>query len=166
MLYRVNRLDTFEDILYRVVDGVLARLDSKALVTHILQCDDLVADLVLRELLAGNFLVLHMVGTVNALVHAVIREIQRREHNDSVAVESLLYLLSERVYLLGHLGNIAREKYACLAVGESRALDSSARFLRASLLEYLLDESPVVLVLLRVLEGLEYFLVVDEFVCL
>ena len=51
---------------------VFARLQRQALVPHILQRDDLAADLVLRELLAMDVLVLRMVGTVDAAVHAIV----------------------------------------------------------------------------------------------
>ena len=106
-----------------------------------------------------------MIRTVNALVYAVIREIQRREHYYSVAVESLLYLAGESVYPLGHLGKVTREKHTCLAVRKSCTFNSPAGLFRLSLCEYLLDESLVVLVLLCIFESFEYFLVVDEFVC-
>lgn len=58
MLYAVNRVDAFENILYWVVDRVLARLYGKALMAHILQGGNLVFNLLLSELFPCYVLVL------------------------------------------------------------------------------------------------------------
>ena len=68
----IDSLDTFKDILDRIVYRILARFDSKALVSHILKSNDLLTDLFLSQLLTRNFLVLHMIWTVYALVYAII----------------------------------------------------------------------------------------------
>ena len=72
MLDRVDSLDTFQNVLDRVIYRVFAAFDSKALMTHILKCDNFLADLLLSQLLSGDLLVLQVVGAVNALVNAVV----------------------------------------------------------------------------------------------
>ena len=88
VLDAVDGVNALENILDRIVHGVLARLDRETLVSHILKRDNLCLDLLLRELLTRDVLVLHMVRTVDASVYAVVREIEGREHNYSVAVHS------------------------------------------------------------------------------
>ena len=68
----VNRFDALEDVLDGVVLRVLSRLDRQALVAHVLQRDDLLPDLLLRQLAARDGLVLHVIRTVHAAVHAVV----------------------------------------------------------------------------------------------
>ena len=121
MLDGINRVDALENVLDRVVDGILACLDSKTLVTHILERDDLSLYLLLGELLAADVLVLEVVRTVNAAVYAVVREIQRREHYDSLAVKVLLDLLGEGVDLLELFGILAGEKHTRLSVVDTLA---------------------------------------------
>lgn len=72
VIYAVNILDSLENVLNRVVYGVFARFDCKTLMPHILKCDYLRANLVLRELFSGNMLILHMIRAINAAVHAVV----------------------------------------------------------------------------------------------
>ena len=79
-----------EDVLNRIVDRVFSCFDCEAFVSHVLQCYDLGADFVLSELLAGNGLVLGVVRAVETAVDAVVRQVQRREKHNPVAVESLL----------------------------------------------------------------------------
>ena len=112
----VDSIDTFENVLDRIVYRVLARLDGKTLVTHILKSNDLLTNLILSKLLSGNLLVLHMIGTVYTLINAVIGKVKRSKHNYSVAVEGFLYLACKVVHLLCHLGDITGEKHTCLSV--------------------------------------------------
>ena len=72
MLNRIYCVNTFENIFNRIHFRILARLDGKALVSHVLKRDNLGAHLVLRELFPRNMLVFHMVRTIHASVHAVI----------------------------------------------------------------------------------------------
>ena len=138
--------------------GILTRFDCKALVTHILQRDDLVLDLLLRELLAADVLVLRVVGAVDAAVDAIVGKIERREHDDTLAVEVLLDLLREGVDLLELFGIVAREKDARLTVVNALA--------QLRLFDDAVDQLHVVLVFVRIAEGVEDFSVVDEFLSL
>ena len=61
----VNCFDALKDILDRVVDRILTRLDRQSFVAEILQCNDLSADLILRKLFARNMLVFRMVRAVD-----------------------------------------------------------------------------------------------------
>ena len=67
--------------------------------THILQGNDLASDLFLGKLDAGNVFVFHMIRAVHTAVDAVVGEIERGKHDDAVAVEGLLDLLSQLVHL-------------------------------------------------------------------
>ena len=75
MVYRVYRVDRLQHILYGVLRGVLARLQRQALMSHILQGDDLATYLLLRELAARYCAILGVVGAVYAAVDAVVREV-------------------------------------------------------------------------------------------
>ena len=72
VLDRVNGINTFQNVLDRIVDRILAGFDRQTLVTHILQGDDLCLYLFLRQLFSADMLILSVIGTVNAAVHAVI----------------------------------------------------------------------------------------------
>ena len=72
VLDRIDRLDALQDIFDRVIYRVLACFDCKSLVTHVLQSDYLVPDLVLCELYSRNSLVLAVIRAVNAPVDAVV----------------------------------------------------------------------------------------------
>ena len=112
--------------------------------SHVLKGDDLAPDLVLGELLARDVLVLHVVGAVDAAVDAVVGEVERREHDDAVAVEVLLDLLGEGIDFGVLLGDVAVEEDSGLAVGESLA--------ETCLVQDFVDERLVVAVLLGVVE--------------
>ena len=95
----VDCADALENVIYRVVDGVFTKLDGKPFVAHVLQRDNFGADFFLRELLAGNGLVLRVVGTVKAAVYAVVREVERRKQHNAIPVEGLLYFFGDGVNL-------------------------------------------------------------------
>ena len=159
----VNGSDAVEDVLDRVVHGVLARLDGKALVPHVLERRHLGGDLRLRQLFARNVLVFQMVGAVDAAVDAVVGEVERRKQHDAVAVERELDLLGELVDLGDLFGDVAGEQHRGLAVRQPGAVYAARRRLRARLFQQRVDERGVVFVCLGVAQGLEDFRVVDEF---
>lgn len=72
VLDRVDGLDGLEDVLDRIVLGMLAGFKQQALVPEVLKGDHFVADLLLRELLAHDVLVLGVVRAVGAGVDAVV----------------------------------------------------------------------------------------------
>ena len=157
VLDAVDGPDAFKDILDRVVLRVLAGLEREPLVAHILQGDHLRPDLLLGEFLAADVGVRAVVGAVGAAVDAVVRQIERREHDDPVAVELLLDLHGEVADLLILLRQFAVEQYGGFAVAET--------FARLRLFEDGVDQFAVVLVGGGVGEGLLNFVVVDEFGC-
>ena len=154
VLDAVDRLDAVENVLDRVVDRVLAGLDREALVAHVLQGDDLLRDLLLRQLAARDMAVLAVVRTVYAAVHAVVREVERREHDDAVAVKPALDLAGQRVDLLDDLGNLAGEQDGGLPVGKALTF--------FGLVENFADQRPVVAVFVGVPQGRLDFFVGDE----
>ena len=60
--------------------------------SHILQSDNLAANLLLRQLHAANMLIARMIRTVHAAIDAVIGEIQRRKQHDALPVQLLFNL--------------------------------------------------------------------------
>ena len=63
---------------------------------HILQGDNFFFNILLRELFSCNVLVLHVIRAVYAPVYTIVGEIERCEHNDSVAVKILFDLFGKR----------------------------------------------------------------------
>ena len=119
MLDTVNCLDTVQHIFNRIVNRILARLQRQTFMSHILKRNYLPPDFLLRQLLSGNVLVFHVVWTVHAAIHAVIRQIQRRKHDDPVSVEILLDLARQLKDLLHLFRDLAVKKHCRLAVGSA-----------------------------------------------
>ena len=142
--------DGLPDRLHR-----LARLEREALVAHVLERDDLPHDVLLGELLAGDVLVVVVVGAVAALVDAVVGEVEGGKHDDAVAVVFLLDVHRERVDFFYVGGVFTFEQHRRLAVGEALQ--------RRGLLQDLIDEGEIRLVLFGVRERLPDLSVVDEF---
>ena len=164
VLHGVDGADGVEDVLDGVVARILARLDGEALVAHVLQRDDLVADLVLRELDARDGLVDGMVRAVEAAVDAVVREVERGEEHDAVAVVGQLDLARQVEDALIDRRIVAGEQHGRLAVRDDGAVVLVGMQVGLALLEDLLDELHVVLVFVGVGERVEDLLVVDELV--
>ena len=157
MLDSVNGLDALQHIFDRVHGRVFAGFEREALVSHILKRDNLLLNLLLSELVARNGLVLLMIRAVGAAVDAVVGEIERSEHDDAVAVELLLDLLRHGENAVIFLLQIAFQQDGGFAVRESLA---GFRFFKNRV-----DQRLVVFVLLRISEGFEDLLIVDEFGC-
>ena len=155
MLDGVDGVDAVQHVLDGAVHRVLAGLDGQALVAHVLQGDDLFLHLFLGQLLPGDVLVLHVIGTVQAPVDAVVGEVQGGEDHNAVAVEVLFNLLGQSVQLLDFLRDLAGQQHRGLPVGQALALPG--------LVQNLVDELHVLLVLVGVGQGVQDFLVVDEF---
>ena len=151
----VDGVDAVQHILNGAVDGVLAGLDGQALVAHVLQGDDLFLHFLLGQLFPGDVLVLLVVGTVQTAVDAVVRQVQRREDDNAVAVEILFDLLGQGVQLLDLLGDVAGQQHRGLPVRQALALPG--------LVQNLVDELHVVFVLIGIGQGVQDFLVVDKF---
>lgn len=166
MLDGVNGVDALENVLNRVVDRVLTSLNGKTLVTHILQRDNLAGDLFLRQLFAGDMAVFRVIRTVNTAVYAVIRQIQRRKHNNTVAVERQLDLLGQLIHLLDLFGNIAGQQHGGFAMRQTGTVYAGGGLLRTGLFQNAVDQLDVVLVLLGVFQRFKDFLMVDKLLCM
>ena len=135
----VNRL---QNVLQRVHHGVLAGLESDALVAHLDQSLDLSADLILRQFLARDGLVLGMVGAIDAPVDAIVRQIKRGEHHNAVAVEAALHVLGQLLVALNQVGLVTVQQDRRLAVGQALA--------QGGFIDNLFYQSTVALILLSV----------------
>ena len=133
--------------------------------SHILERDDLFCDFLLCELLSCDVLVFHVIRTVKTSVHTVIGQIQRRKHNDTVAVESLLYLLGKVVHLLYLFGDIARQQNGGFTVCKPRAEGALVSPAGSCLFKDTVDKLDVVLVGVGIGKSFSYLAVVDKFVC-
>ena len=122
---------------------------------HILQRDDLAANLILRKLLAANLSILRMVGTVDAAVYAIVREIQRRKKHDALAVKLFLDLLGKRKHPLQKIGGINREQERRLAMRQPLAV--------ARTHQKALHECTVILIRFRPRERRKDFFMMNEF---
>ena len=157
VLDSVDGPDALQYIFDRVHDRMFAGFERETLVSHILQRDDLLFNLLLSELVARNGLVLLMIGAVSAAVDAVIGEIERGEHDDAVAVELLLDLLGHGENAVIFLLQIAFQQDRGFAVRKPLA---GFRFLENGV-----NQRLVVLVFPRIREGVEDLLIVDKFGC-
>ncbi len=95
MVYRVDGGDGLEDVLDGVVHGIFSGFECEAFVPHVLERRHFATDLILGEFAARDGFILEVVGTVHAPVYAVVGEIQRCEHDDTIAVETLFDLFGE-----------------------------------------------------------------------
>ena len=130
-VYAVDGLDGLKDVLQRIVHGVFSGLDCKALVAHVYESADLIGNLLLGKLLAGDCAVLIVVWAVNAPVHAIVRKIQRGKQHYAVAIEFMLDFLCK--------GKQALFKGGVVAVHEDCRLPVRKSFAKGSLFKYSLD---------------------------
>ena len=72
MLDAVDRIDAFQYVFDRVVFRIFSRLDGQPFVSHILQSRDFPTDLLLRQLLSADMLVLSMIRAVFTAIDAVV----------------------------------------------------------------------------------------------
>ena len=91
------------------MQGILTRLERKALMPHILERNDLLSHLILCQLFPLDVLIFRMVGTVGAAVHTVVREVERRKEDDAVSVKGELDFLRHLHHLGVFFRNIAQQ---------------------------------------------------------
>ena len=155
MLDAVYGLNALQNILNGIVDGVFARLQRQPLVSHVLKRDNFAPDILLGQLFAGDVLVFVVIGTVGAAVDAVIGEVKRRKHHDAVAVKALLDLHGQFLDLLNQVRLFAFQQNRSLPMAEALAIVGA--------LDQTLNQRPVGLILLGIFQGVQNFLMVDEF---
>ena len=154
VMYGVDRLDRFENVLDRIVARVLSGFECQTLVTHILQGNHLAADFVLGEFAARNGFVFLVIRAIYAAVDAVVRQIERREHYDTVAVDFLLDLFGQREHALVQVFEFALEQRGRFAVRDPFAF---GRFLQDRL-----DQGAVRTIFAGVSQRFDDFSVMDE----
>ena len=157
MLDAVDGLYRFQIVVHRISYRVFAGLQCETLVPHILKCDDLPFNVLLRKLFSRDVFVLCMVRAVGAAVDAVVGQIQRCKHNDPVSVEIFLDLFCQFIDFLIFLLDGTGKKYGRLSVGES--------FPFLCLLDDGVDQFDVFLVLVCISESLEDLFMVDKIIC-
>jgi hypothetical protein len=65
-----------------------------------------------------------MIRTINAAIDAIVREIKRSEHNDSVSIETMFYLTSYFINLVDYLFVVAFEEKSCFSMSDALAFTS------------------------------------------
>ena len=145
----VDRLHALEYVLDGAHDGILPRFDGEALVTHVLQGDDLLANLVLGELAASYVTVLGVVGAIQASVDAVVREIERGKEHDAVAVVGKLDLTGESLDPLIDLWDVTGKEHGRIAMREHAAVVARGVEVGLCLVKDLVNEPQVMLMLIR-----------------
>ena len=146
MLDAVNGLNGFQIVVHRIANRIFSRFQRETLVPHILKGNDFSPDILLRELFSRDVLVLRVVRAVGTAVDAVIGQVQRREHDDAVAVEILFNLFGKLINLIILLLDGTGEQDGRFAVGKTFSL--------LGLLDNSVDEFYIFFVLVRVGEGL------------
>ena len=94
---------------------------------HILQSDDFFSDFFLGQFLPGDVFVLMVVWTVNTAVDTVIGQIQRCEHDDTVAVEVLFDLFRQAADFFGDFFVFAGQQHRGLSVADAFAQAALSR---------------------------------------
>ena len=165
MLDTVNRINTFQNILDGVVDGIFSCFNGKPFVSHVLQCDHFLTHLFLCQLFPRYVLILQMVRAVQTTVDAVIGQIQGRKHYNAVPVKCQLDLLRDPVHLLHLLRDLTFQKHRCLSVRQPLTDSSRRRLLGTCFLQNTVDQFHIVFVLFCVLQRCQNLFMADKFFC-
>lgn len=136
---------------------MLAGFQCQTFMSHVLQGNYFLPDFFLREFLAGNRLVLGMIGAVGATVHAMVRQIKRSEHHDAVAVKLLFDFFGEMEDTLRQVRLVAFQQECRFAVGQS--------FAEGGFFDKLLNQGTVVLIVLGIIQRIQNLVVVDKLFC-
>ena len=102
-----------------------------------------------------NGLVLEVVWTIHTTVHAIVRQVERSEHHDTVAIKLLLDVAGQLVDAFYQVCFFALQEYGGFSVRQSLA--------KSSFLYQLLDEGAVILVFAGIFQRFQYLGVADEF---
>jgi len=122
---------------------------------HVLQGDNLAAYLLLREFLAGDGTVLGMIRAIDATVHAIVGKVKRGKHHNAVAIEFPFDFTCQMIDALHQFRLVTFQQQGRLPMGKPLA--------QSSLVNQTFDERTVVAVCLRILQCIQYLLVIDEF---
>ena len=156
MFDAVYGFDGFQIIIHRIADRILPCLKSKTFVSHVLQRDYFPADLLLAELLSRDMFVLRVIRTVCASVNAVIGQVQRSKHYNTVSVEILFDLFCQLIDLLVFLFDRTGEQYGCLPVGQP--------FSFLCLLDNRINQFHIFFILISICQCLKDLLVIDKII--
>jgi hypothetical protein len=98
-----------------------------------------------------------MIRTIYTTVYAIVREIKRSEHNDSVAVEFMFYLTSDVVNLVDDFLVVAFKKKSCFSVRDALTF--------TSLLKYRFYKFNIIAVFAGISHRFANLGIADEFLC-
>ena len=132
--------------------------------THILQGNNLSANLFLSELPAGNGAILCVIRAIQAAVHAVVRKIQRRKKNNTITVVGQLNLVRQFFDFPIDLRIFAGQKNACITMGYNRTMIGRRMQVGTCLVQNAAAQLDIVFMRISVCDGIEDLRVVDELV--
>ena len=161
----VDRVDALQNIFDGIVHRIFPGFNGQALVSHVLESHDFRTDFLLGELFPGDMLVHSVIGTVDAAVDTVVGQVEGGKEDDAVAVEGVLDLRRQLVHLLYLFRNVAGQQDRGFPMGQAGAEGAVVGLLGTGLFQQLVNERHIVLVLLCIADGVQNFLVIDEFFC-
>ena len=100
---------------------MLTRFKSEPLMSHVLQSNHFPANFLLRQFLACNRLVFSMIRTIYATIYAIVRQIKRCEHDDTVAIKLLFDFFGEMEDSFYQVRLVTFQQGGCFAMRQSFA---------------------------------------------
>ena len=92
----VNGVNTLQNVVQRIMNGVFASFKREAFVPHILQRHHLGFDFLLRHFFTRDVHVLPVIRAIGAAVDTIVAQIKRCEQDNPVAVVCVFDLFGER----------------------------------------------------------------------
>ena len=160
----IDGFHALQDVFDGVVLRIFACFDGQALMTHILQGNNLSANLFLSELPAGDGAILCVIRAIQAAFHAVVRKIQRRKKNNTITVVGQLNLVRQFFDFPIDLRIFAGQKNACLTMGYNRTMIGRRMQVGTCLVQNAAAQLDIVFMRISVGDGIEDLRVVDELV--
>ena len=137
---------------------MFAGFKCQTFMPHILQSDYFLAYFFLRQFLAGDCFVFGMIRAIYASVYAIVRQVKRCEHNDTVAVKLLFDFFGEMGDSFYQVRLVAFQQGSCFAVRQSLA--------KSGFFDQLFYECAVVFVTPCIFKSFQNLFMMNEFFCL
>ena len=136
---------------------MLTRFKSEPLMSHVLQSNHFPANFLLRQFLACNRLVFSMIRTIYATIYAIVRQIKRCEHDDTVAIKLLFDFFGKMKDTFYQVRLVTFQQNSRFPVRQSLA---QSRFFNQ-----LFNQDTVILIVLRIFQRIQNLLMMDKLFC-
>ena len=137
--------------MYRVFSG----FQCKTFVSHILKGDDFIADFLLGQLLPGNVFIFCMVWAVGTAIDAVVGEIEGREHDNPVAVETVFNFFGQVEYFFNDIRQVTFQKDGGFTVADA--------FHFSGFFQNPFNEIPVVFIFPGIFQTVQNLFIINKF---